>query len=85
MEFWTYPNLILIHRIFDGDAAAAILELRSLYFVLAVFIGLFQDLKPALAVILVFVWGKMLASDLFCKWLWSVRYSRNPFKNDPIR
>jgi tellurite resistance protein TerC len=53
----TDPFLVYASNVF------AILGLRSLYFVLAGFIGLFRFLKPALAVILVFVGGKMLLTD----------------------
>jgi tellurite resistance protein TerC len=55
----TDPFLVYASNVF------AILGLRSLYFVLASFIGAFRYLKPALAVILAFVGGKMLAADLF--------------------
>lgn len=50
----TDPFLVYASNVF------AILGLRSLYFVLAGFMGLFLYLKPALSAILVFVGGKML-------------------------
>ena len=53
----TDPFLVYASNVF------AILGLRSLYFVLAGFMGLFLYLKPALSAILVFVGGKMLLAD----------------------
>jgi tellurite resistance protein TerC len=42
----------------------AILGLRALYFALAAIIHNFQYLKPALALILIFIGGKVFAADL---------------------
>ena len=53
----TDPFLVYASNVF------AILGLRSLYFVLVGFMGLFLYLKPALAAILVFVGSKMLLAD----------------------
>jgi tellurite resistance protein TerC len=55
----TDPFLVYASNVF------AILGLRSMYFVLANFMGLFLYLKPALSTILVFVGGKMLLADVF--------------------
>lgn len=53
----TDPFLVYASNVF------AILGLRSLYFVLATFMGLFLYLKPALSTILIFVGTKMLVAD----------------------
>ena len=55
----TDPFLVYASNVF------AILGLRSLYFVLAGFMGLFRHLKPALASILVFVGAKMLLGGVW--------------------
>lgn len=55
----TDPFLVYASNVF------AILGLRSMYFVLAGFMGLFLYLKPALSAILVFVGVKMLIADYF--------------------
>lgn len=55
----TDPFLVYASNVF------AILGLRSMYFVLAGFMGLFIYLKPALSAILVFVGVKMLIADHF--------------------
>jgi tellurite resistance protein TerC len=55
----TDPFLVYASNVF------AILGLRSMYFVLAGFMGLFLYLKPALSAILVFVGVKMLIADFF--------------------
>jgi tellurite resistance protein TerC len=54
------PLIVFTSNIF------AIFGLRALYFVVAGYLRSIALLRPALAVILVFVGGKMLASD-FCK------------------
>lgn len=53
----TDPFLVYASNVF------AILGLRSLYFVLSGFMGLFLYLKPALSSILIFVGGKMLLAE----------------------
>ncbi|HLP40753.1 MAG TPA: TerC family protein [Fibrobacteria bacterium] len=55
----TDPFLVYASNVF------AILGLRSLYFVLAGFMGVFLYLKPALSAILIFVGTKMLLADVF--------------------
>lgn len=55
----TDPFLVYASNVF------AILGLRSMYFVLAGFMGLFLYLKPALSAILVFVGVKMLIVDVY--------------------
>jgi tellurite resistance protein TerC len=55
----TDPFLVYASNVF------AILGLRSLYFVLAGFMGLFLYLKPALSTILIFVGAKMLLADIY--------------------
>lgn len=52
----TNPFLVFTSNVF------AILCLRSLYFLLAAVIGKFQYLKTGLAIVLVFIGGKMLAT-----------------------
>jgi tellurite resistance protein TerC len=53
------PFIVFTSNIF------AILGLRALYFVVAGYLRSIALLRPALAVILVFVGGKMLASDFY--------------------
>lgn len=53
----TEPFLVITSNVF------AILGLRALYFVLAGMITSFRFLKPALALLLVYVGGKMIAHD----------------------
>lgn len=55
----TDPFLVYASNVF------AIPGLRSLYFVLAGFMGVFLYLKPALSAILIFVGTKMLLADVF--------------------
>jgi tellurite resistance protein TerC len=59
----TDPFLVFTSNVF------AILGLRSLYFALAGIIGLFRYLKPALALVLVVIGGKMLAHGWLVAWL----------------
>jgi tellurite resistance protein TerC len=51
------PFLVFTSNVF------AILGLRSLYFALAGMVGMFRYLKPALAIVLLVVGGKMLAAE----------------------
>jgi len=57
------PFLVFTSNVF------AILGLRSLFFALAGVVGSFRYLKPALAVVLVVVGGKMLAAERLKEWL----------------
>lgn len=57
------PFLVFTSNVF------AILGLRSLYFVLASMMGYFRLLKYGLALVLVFIGGKMLAEHWLKRWL----------------